>query len=129
MQINLTNQRAGIMSVFIALLMMLSFNVLADEKKLYTENEFLDSFSGKPQKVFMEQIGDPVKKSSSVKPSGATGFMTKVGAGKEDQSKPVKVEMWYYNNIVTYDGKRTYKEIEITFVNERAMNIAFFNNK
>jgi hypothetical protein len=47
----------------------------------------------------------------------------------DKSSKPVKVEMWYYKNIVRYDPKRTYKETEITFVNDRAMNIAFFNNR
>jgi len=54
--------------------------------------------------------------------------MLKAGAD-ESKSKPVKVEMWYYKNIVKYDPKRTYKETEITFVNDKAMNIAFFNNR
>jgi hypothetical protein len=44
-------------------------------------------------------------------------------------SKPVNVEMWYYSNIVQYQPKKTYKVIEMTFVNDRCMNIAFFNNK
>ncbi len=64
----------------------------------------------------------------SVKPTGANTVMLKAGAD-ESKSKPVKVEMWYYKNIVKYDPKRTYKETEITFVNDKAMNIAFFNNR
>jgi hypothetical protein len=95
--------------------------------KTYTENEFLDSFSGKSKKVVSDKLGAPVKKELSVKPTNA-GSM--VGQYKEDKkSKPVKVEMWYYKNIVKYDPKRTYKETEITFVNDRVMNIAFFNNR
>lgn len=96
--------------------------------KTYTENEFLSTFSGKTKKVITERLGAPFKKELSVKPSGANTVMLKAGAD-ESKSKPVKVEMWYYKNIVKYDPKRTYKETEITFVNDKAMNIAFFNNR
>lgn len=116
-------------SLLLSVLMFGAVNASAADKKLYSEIEFLDTFGGKMQKVFMQKLGKPFKKEQSVKPSGAKSFMTKVGAGKEDKSKPVKIEMWYYKNIVTYDGKRTYKETEVTFVNDRAGNIAFFNNR
>jgi hypothetical protein len=94
----------------------------------YTENEFLNQFSGKSKKVVTSKLGNPAKKELSVKPSGASGMLGKMAA-EEKNSKPVKVEMWYYKNIVKYDPKRTYKETEITFVNDRVMNIAFFNNR
>ncbi|MGQ0442416.1 MAG: hypothetical protein ACT4OH_03070 [Methylophilaceae bacterium] len=95
--------------------------------KTYTENEFLDNFSGKSKKVISEKLGKPVKKELSVKPTNAGAVIGKNVDNKK--SKPVKVEMWYYKNIVKYDPKRTYKETEITFVNDRVMNIAFFNNR
>lgn len=94
----------------------------------YTENEFLNQFSGKSKKIVTAKLGNPAKKELSVKPSGASGMLGKMAA-EEKNSKPVKVEMWYYKNIVKYDPKRTYKETEITFVNDRVMNIAFFNNR
>ena len=95
--------------------------------KTYTENEFLDNFSGKSKKIIVEKLGQPAKKELSVKPTNAGAV---IGKNVEDKkSKPVKVEMWYYKNIVKYDPKRTYKETEITFVNDRVMNIAFFNNR
>jgi len=95
--------------------------------KTYTEGEFLDSFSGKSKKVVTDKLGAPAKKELSVKPANA-GAVT--GQNLENKkSKPVKVEMWYYKNLVKYDKKRTYKETEITFVNDRVMNIAFFNNR
>ena len=51
-------------------------------------------------------------------------------AGKgQESSKPVNVEMWYYNGRVNYAPNKTYKFTELTFVNGRCMNIAFFNNK
>ena len=95
--------------------------------KTYTENEFLDNFSGKSKKVITDKLGAPAKKALSVKPTNA-GAVT--GKNVDDKSsKTVKVEMWYYKNIVKYDPKRTYKETEITFVNDQVRNIAFFNNR
>jgi hypothetical protein len=100
----------------------------AGNKASYTEDQFLNSFSGKSKKVIVEKLGAPFKKELSVKPEGATGFLGKVGAD-EKNSKRVNVEMWYYKNLVNYDPKHTYKETEITFVNDKVMNIAFFNNR
>lgn len=100
----------------------------APPKKTYTENEFINTFSGKSKKVVSEKLGEPFKKELSVKPAGANTMLLKAGAD-EKKSKPVKVEMWYYKNIVKYDPKRTYKETEVTLVNDKVMNIAFFNNR
>jgi hypothetical protein len=100
----------------------------AGSKATYTEDQFLNSFSGKTKAVITQKLGTPNRKEMSVKPEGASGFLGKVGAD-EKSSKRVNVEMWYYKNLVKYDPKHTYKETEITFVNDKAMNIAFFNNK
>lgn len=95
--------------------------------KTYTENEFLDAFSGKPKAKVMEVLGKPVKKEVGVRPSNAGKV---IGTDFDDKkSKPVKVEMWYYNELVKYDPKRTYKEVELTYVNGRVSEIAFFNNR
>ncbi len=96
--------------------------------KTYTESEFLDSFGGKTKKMITAKLGAPAKKALSVKPTNA-GAMTGGRVKEDSKSKPVKVEMWYYKDLVRYDPKRTYKETEITFVNDRVMNIAFFNNR
>ena len=96
--------------------------------KIYTENEFLDNFNGKSKKVVIDKLGAPIKKQLAVKPTNAGSVIGKNVEGEKGQ-KPVKVEMWYYKNNVRYDPKRTYKETEITFVNDRVMNIAFFNNR
>lgn len=93
----------------------------------FTENEFLDNFSGKSKKVVMDKLGKPAKRQLSVKPTNAEKV---TGKNFDDKKKkPVKVEMWYYKEIVKYDPKHTYKEVEITFVNDRVNNIAFFNNR
>ena len=117
------------LSLSMAMLLVTSLSTVnAAPANTYTEDEFLNTFSGKSKKIITDKLGAPFKKELSVKPSGASTMMATAGAD-EKKSKPVKVEMWYYKNIVKYDPKRTYKETEITFVNDRAMNIAFFNNK
>ena len=94
--------------------------------KTYTEDDFLRAFSGKSSKVVVQTLGEPNKKEVSVKPSGANAMLA--GKGTES-SKPVNVEMWYYNGRVNYAPNKTYKFTELTFVNGRCMNIAFFNNR
>jgi hypothetical protein len=95
--------------------------------KTYTEDEFISSFSGKTKKAISDKLGKPVKTQLSVKPTNAAAVTGKNLNDKKN--KPVKVEMWYYKNVVRYDAKSTYKETELTFVNDRVMNIAFFNNR
>lgn len=114
----------------IAVGILLSGNVMASKAKTFSEEEFLKSFSGKSNKVVTAVIGQPFKKELSVKPKDADSMvsMTAAASAKAPQ-KPVKVEMWYYKNIVKYDKKNTYKMTELTFVNDRCMNIGFFNNK
>lgn len=116
------------LAMTVSLFAAASITHAAPPKKTYTEDEFINAFSGKSKKVIIEKLGEPFKKELSVKPAGASTMLLKAGAD-EKKSKPVKVEMWYYKNVVKYDAKRTYKETEITLVNDKAMNIAFFNNR
>lgn len=112
--------------ILVTLLSVFSTWALAGGKT-YTEDEFLNAFSGKSKKVVEAKLGAPTKKQQAIKPTNAGSV---IGKNVEDKNqKPVKVEMWYYKNIVKYDPKRTYKETEITFVNDKVMNIGFFNNR
>jgi hypothetical protein len=116
-----------LLSVAMATMLVTSAPVIAgstSKEKAYTEVEFLRSFTGKSRKAVMEKLGKPSKKAQSVKPTNAAGV---VGQSMDD-SKPVNVEMWYYSNLVSYEPKKRYKMTELTFVNDRCMNIAFFNN-
>ena len=118
---------ANISAVVMALVMF-SNVTSAFAGKTYNENEFIDHFSGKSKKVVLEKLGQPIKKQQSVKPSNASNMIAGVG-GQKESYKPVQVEMWYYKNLVKYDAKNTYKETEVTFVNDRVMNIGYFNNR
>lgn len=112
-----------------ALLACVAFTapVAAEPKKTtYTEDEFLRTFGNKTREAVAKQLGQPLKKEQSVKPSNASNV---IGRPTEKQGKPDEVEMWYYKDLVKYDPKRTYKTIELTFVNDKCVNIAFFNNR
>ena len=101
----------------------------ADSKaktKTYDEVTFVKTFGNKSMKQVTEILGAPARKQISVKPANASGVIATQMIGKNE--KPVKVEMWYYNNIVRYEPKKTYKTTELTFVNGRCSNVAFFNN-
>ena len=103
------------------------FNVIAKEKRVFSEDEFINVFSGKPKSRVLKYLGEPDKKNIAIKPKGASSV---VGSRiKVDQSKreKTKVEMWYYNNLVEYAPEKTYKFVEITLMNDRIVNIGFFN--
>lgn len=94
--------------------------------KTYDEDTFIRMFSNKTKKQITDVIGEPARKQLSIKPTNAE---TVIGRPLDKSSKPVNIEMWYYNDIVRYDAKRTYKTTELTFVNGRVNNMAFFNNR
>lgn len=115
-----------ILSILLLSFTML-FNASAKEKRVFSEDEFINVFSGKPKSRVLKYLGEPDKKNIAIKPKGASSV---VGSRiKVDQSKreKTKVEMWYYNNIVEYAPEKTYKFVEITLMNDRIVNIGFFN--
>ena len=96
------------------------------KKRTFTEDEFISVFSGKPKARVVKYIGEPDNKEIAIKPKGAQGVVgSKVRV--EDAKQKDRVEMWYYNNIVEYSPGKTYKFVEITMINDRVVNLGFFN--
>ncbi len=115
--------------LFIFIALGLSFQVLSDGKKLYTENEFLDAFGAKSKEKVLQILGEPARKEMSVKPTNASsviGRSTDKGVGSSNR---VNIEMWYYNNLVKSDEKNTWKQTELTIMNGKVNNIGFFNSR
>ena len=113
--------------VFIAL--GLSFQVLAEVKKLYTENEFLDAFGAKSKEKVLQILGEPARKEMSVKPTNASSVIGRPTDNLKGSSKRVNIEMWYYDNLVKSDGKNVWKQTELTIMDGKVHNIGFFNNR
>ena len=115
--------------LFIFIALGLSFQVRAEGKKLYTENEFLDAFGAKSKEKVLQILGEPARKEMSVKPTNASsviGRSTEKGVGSSNR---INIEMWYYNNLVKSDAKNTWKQTELTIMNGKVNNIGFFNNR
>ncbi|MCX7627609.1 MAG: hypothetical protein N2Z69_04260 [Methylophilaceae bacterium] len=82
-------------------------------------------FSHKSRKQVSDVLGKPLRIGQSTRPSRVEDTIGRPLKG----GKNVSVEMWYYENLVRYDPKHTYKTVELTFVNDRCMNITYFNTK
>ena len=105
----------------------LVFNVSAKEKRVFSEYQFIDVFSGKPKSRLLKYLGEPDKKNIAIKPKGAGSVVGSRIKVDQSQKKKAKVEMWYYNNIVEYSPGKTYKFVELTLMNDRIVNMGFFN--
>lgn len=94
-------------------------------KNTYQEMEFIQTFKGKNKAFVLQTLGQPTKKSKPVKPSNADSI---VGQSNGPANlKKDDIEMWYYFNLVKYNSKNTYKQAEITFINNAATNMMFLN--
>ena len=119
---------------FIAILVMLigfSFNTYAEhhveQKRVFTEDEFISLFSGKPKSRVLKYLGKPDSKDIAIKPKGASAILGRPTVDKKNPNKKSKIEMWYFKHIVEYSPKKTYLKVELTLINDRIVNIGFFN--
>ena len=108
-------------------LITMSLNGLAGEKRIFTENEFITLFSGKPKARVEKYLGQPDKTEMAIKPKGASSVLGRPTVDKSDPNRRDKVEMLYFSNIVEYAPKKLYTKVELTLINYRVANIAFFN--
>ena len=96
----MSNLLKKILFIFIAL--GLSFQVIAEGKKLYTENEFLDTFGAKSKEKVLQILGEPARKEMSVKPTNASSVIGRPTEDRANPSKRVNIEMWYYKYYIVY---------------------------
>jgi len=115
---------------FITVLVMLigfSFSTYAEKKRVFTEDEFISLFSGKPKSRVLKYLGKPDSKDIAIKPKGASAILGRPTVDKKNPNKKSKIEMWYFKHIVEYSPKKTYLKVELTLINDRVVNIGFFN--
>jgi hypothetical protein len=96
--------------------------------KTYNESEFIKTFSNKTRQQVADILGKPESTSQGRKPSQGEASMANV-VGTKSTSHNDNVEMWYYAHKVRYDAKHTYSKVELTFMNDRCQNVAYFNEK
>lgn len=104
------------------------FPLSLSAKDLQTEERpFLDAYSGKSRQYVEENLGKPVKKEVAVKPHNADQILQEKGqaiAGEGDS-----VEMWYYRGKIQYAPNKFFNTAELTFANDKCVNITFANKK
>ena len=73
-----------LLSIFLSFL-VISFSYA--EKKIYTEDEFLTLFNGKPKARIAKYLGEPEKKEIAVQPKGASAI---IGRPTDEKGKKKK---------------------------------------
>lgn len=91
------------------------------------EQPFLQAYSGKSRQFVEEQLGKPVKKEVAVKPHNADQILqaqsqAAPGAGEH-------IEMWYYHGKIQYAPNKFFNTAELTFADDKCVNITFANKK
>ena len=113
--------------IAINILLGFAINSIADQKRVFSEDEFLALFNGKPKSRVLKYLGEPDIKDMAIKPKGANSVVGSKIRMEKNPKKKDKIEMWYYNNIVEYAPKKTYLKVELTLINDRIVNVGFFN--
>ena len=114
--------------IAINILLGFAINSIADQKRVFSEDEFLALFNGKPKSRVLKYLGEPDIKDMAIKPKGANSVVgSKIRMEKNSKKKKDKIEMWYYKNVVEYAPKKTYLKVELTLINDRIVNVGFFN--
>ena len=107
-------------------ILILPFSLSA--RDLQTEEQsFLQAYSGKSRQFVETQLGNPVKKDMAVKPHNADQILQsqqQMAPGQGDQ-----IEMWYYRGKIQYAPNKFFNTAELTFANDKCVNITFANKK
>lgn len=116
--------------IFISIALLLSSNLsIAKDnpaKKTYEEMAFIQVVNGKTREEVQKILGDPVRKTTPVMPTNAAQIVQE-NAKIDTPRKKDAIEMWHYNNLVTYHANKTYKRTELTFINDKCSNITYTN--
>jgi len=107
---------------------LLSLPLSLSAKDLQTEEQpFLQAYSGQSRQFVEEQLGKPIKKEVAVKPHNADQILQ-----QQQQSAPgagEQIEMWYYRGKIQYAPNKFFNTAELTFANDKCVNITFANKK
>jgi len=109
-------------------LVALTFPLVLSAKDLLTEERpFLDAYSGKSRQYVEENLGKPIKKEVAIKPHNADQILRDKGQSVSGDGE--NVEMWYYRGKIQYAPNKFFNTAELTFANDKCVNITFANKK
>lgn len=110
------------------LIACLAYPIILPAAELLTEEQpFIQTYSGKTRQFVEAQLGKPVRKEQAVKPHNADQILQ----SKQQQTAGVgeQIEMWYYRGKIQYASHKYFNTAELTFANDKCVNITFANQK
>jgi len=117
--------------IFILIALFFSITALqakdSPAKTTYKEMDFIQLVNGKSREDVAKILGNPARKTTPVMPTNAAQIVQE-NAKIDTPRKKDSIEMWHYNNLVTYNAKKTYKRTELTFINDKCSNITYINH-
>lgn len=97
-------------------------------KDLQTEEQpFIQAYSGKSRQFVAQALGEPLKKEQAIKPHNANEVIQDKAGVVGNQNEPI--EMWYYKGKIQYAPNKFFNMAELTFANDKCVNITFANKK
>jgi len=88
----------------------------------YSEQAFLNKYSGQSKEYITQNLGKPHKVDISVKPNNADQVLKEHDVSPT-QGKKDMIEMWYYDAKINYAKDKFFNHAELTFVNNKCVNI------
>lgn len=118
--------------LFRSTLIVLALTMFASQSSatLVEDNEkaFLDKYSGQSKDYVTKNLGKPKKVDIAVKPSNADDIIKKHDTTPAQGNKDL-IEMWYYDAKINYAKGKYFNQAELTFVNNKCVNITLANKK
>lgn len=92
------------------------------------EHAFLKKYSGQSKEFVTQNLGKPNKVDMAVKPNNVDDVL-KEHQVDTSQAKKEMIEMWYYDAKISYAENKFFNQAELTFVNNKCVNITLANKK
>lgn len=102
-------------------------SLLAAKELRVEEQQFIQSYSGKTRQFVAQALGEPHRKEHPIKPNNTDQVIQdKVGQVGNNSEQ---IEMWYYQGKIQYAPNKFFNTAELTFANDKCVNITFANKK
>jgi hypothetical protein len=92
------------------------------------EHAFLKKYSGQSKEFVTQNLGKPNKVDIAVKPSNVDEVLKEHQVDTAQAKKEI-IEMWYYDAKISYAENKFFNQAELTFVNNKCVNITLANKK
>lgn len=92
------------------------------------EHTFLKKYSGQSKEFVTQNLGKPNKVDIAVKPSNVDEVLKEHQVDTAQAKKEI-IEMWYYDAKISYAENKFFNQAELTFVNNKCVNITLANKK